>query len=116
MANEKNEDDGRVSLALAEPPADPAAAKNYRELYELLQVLHNSIAGTNTKMSNDEFIAWDEKAHSLLAPAEIARLEKPLRPHIPNETDTIQYARHFHLTKILWARKGIEKLMQDTGY
>lgn len=104
----------RPALDLAVPPADAVEAEGYAELYQQLEKIHAAISGQ--RMSAPDFAAWDERTKSLLRPQEVARLEKPLRPHIPNEDDTVQYARNLHLTKILWARKGLEKLISDTGY
>jgi hypothetical protein len=50
---------------------------------------------------------------------EVQRFNKPLRPHldhIPEYASGAPHSRAFHLTKILWARQGIEKHMKDTGY
>jgi hypothetical protein len=82
MTGEEDEGLQRINMDLAEPPTDPSSAENYRELFDLLRLLNDSIRGG--RMSQAEFAVWDAKAHSLLHPSEIARLEKPLRPHIPN--------------------------------
>ncbi|MCK1425358.1 hypothetical protein IVB15_22370 [Bradyrhizobium sp. 182] len=63
-----------------------------------------------------EFAAWDDGARPLLCPSEFARFQKPLRPNIRLDADTVQYGRIFHFIKILWARQGAEKLMKDTGF
>ena len=104
----------RINMDLSVPPEDQVEAEGYAELYENLQHLFGALAGRGFPES--EFALWDARVKSLLRPDEIARYEKPLRPIIPVSADTIQYARNFHLTKILWARKGLEKLMTDTGY
>lgn len=104
----------RINTDLAVPPEDSAEAHAYAELYQHLQRLHQATAGRG--LSDPEFAGLDAAVKALLRPDEIARYEKPLRPHLPLSPDTIQYARNFHLTKILWARKGLERLMDDTGY
>lgn len=104
----------RINMDLSVPPEDPREAEGYAELYKHLQRLFGALAGRG--FPDAEFAVWDTQVRLLLRPDEIARYEKPLRPHIPLSSDTIQYARNFHLTKILWARKGLEKLMAETGY
>ena len=107
-------DSHRISLDLADPPTDPAEALGYAELFAMWTSLHNALE--TGRMSESEFETWDANVKAHLRRLEISRLEKPLRPHIPLDANTIQHARHFHLTKILWSRKGIEKYMKDTGY
>lgn len=101
-------------MDIATPPTDPAEAMNYPALHKLY--LEMTSANSGVRMSPDRFEAWDKEVHELLRPAEITRLEKDLRPSMPLSPETIQYARLFHLTKILWARKGIEQHMTDTGF
>lgn len=95
-------------------PEDPVAAEGYVELHQLWTELRERLDGGD-RLSDQEFRAWDQKVSSLLGPSEVARLQKPLRPHLTDERYT-QDARVFHLTKILRARQGWEKLMKDTGY
>lgn len=106
--------DRGMNMVLATPPEDAGEAEGYAELYDLLVRIDASFHGE--RMTPAEFADWDAKAKSLLRSNEIERFTKPLRPHIPLSSDTIRHARNFHLTKILWARKGLEKLMTDTGY
>ncbi|NYD91636.1 hypothetical protein HD841_003452 [Sphingomonas melonis] len=101
-------------MDLSVPPEDPVEAEGYVELYRHLQQLFAALGGR--RLSEEDFAKWDADVKKLLRASELPRYEKPLRPHIPLSSDTIQYARNFHLTKILWARKGLEKLMTDTGY
>ncbi len=104
----------RINMDLSTPPEDAVEALGYQDLYDHLARLFAALAERG--LAEDEFAEWDAEVKGLLRPDELSRYEKPLRPHIPLSSDTIQYARNFHLTKILWARKGIEKLMKDTGY
>lgn len=101
-------------MDLSLPPEDAHEAHNYLELYERLKALYTALG--NGKFKPAEFQAWDIEVKALLRADELSRYEKPLRPHIPLDEGTIQYARNFHLTKILWARKGLEKFMTDTGF
>lgn len=115
MNNSDNTDKPQtINLDFSEPPVDAREAEGYSELVALLSRLNEALK--SGRMPAPDFDEWDKTVKALLRPSEVARLEKPLRPHIPLDADTIQYARHFHLTKVLWARKGIEKLMKDTGF
>jgi hypothetical protein len=96
-------------------PADPVQAEDYLLLYALWQQLSERLDAGNL-LSPGEFSDWEGQVRPCLRAAELSRFEKPLRPTVPISDDTIQYARAFHLTKILWARQGAEKLMTDTGY
>ncbi len=104
----------RIPVDISTPPDDPVRARNFVEIHSLWKVLRDRLdLGRN--MSRAGFAEWDAKVIPLLEPHERERLKKPLRPHIPLDSDTEQHARVFHLTKILWARQGLEKLMDDTG-
>jgi len=104
-----------INLDLEVAPTDPVEAENYLEIHALWKTL-SGLQNQGRDLSDEEFSTWESSVLKLLRPAEIARFRKPLRPHIPISDDTIQFARHFHLVKILWARKGVEKLMKDTGF
>lgn len=104
----------RINMDLSIPPEDLREADGYEDLYDHLARLFTALAKRG--FPAQEFAAWDAEVRELLRPDELLRYEKPLRPHIPLSAGTIQYARNFHLTKILWARKGLEKLMKETGY
>lgn len=99
---------------LADPPLDPVEAEKYPELFALWSELQDALKAG--RMDVDRFAAWDDAVRAILRPHEIARLEKPLRPGLENDAGTIQYARGFHLTKILWARQGLEQAIADTGF
>jgi len=103
-----------VNKDLSITPRNPTDAEHYPELYSLWQKISGRLE--SGRLDDAEFRAWDAKVEALLRPDELARFHKPLRPHIPIAPDTIQYARNFHLTKILWARQGVERFMSDTGY
>lgn len=103
-----------VNKSLSDHPADADEAKSYGEIYTLWTEL-DSARGTG-RMSPERFTTWDSAVKSLLRTAEIERFEKPLRPGLENSEGNIQHARYFHLTKILWARQGIEATMSDTGF
>lgn len=104
----------QVNKDLSIPPKNAADAQGYPELYQLWQEISERLE--RGQFEEADFAEWDAKVKALLRPDELARFEKPLRPHIPISPDTVQYARNFHLAKILWARQGIEKFMADTGY
>ena len=104
----------RINMDLATPPEGADDAAHYPELHAALVRLNQSISGE--RMPKAAFEQLDAEIQSLLRPEEVDRYLKPLRPHIETDDHTVQYARHFHLTKILWARKGLEKFMKDTGY
>lgn len=112
--DESPETAAEVNKDLSIPPKNAADAQGYLELYQLWQEISERLKGG--QFDDAEFAAWDAKVKALLRPNELARFEKPLRPHIPISPDTVYYARNFHLTKILWARQGIEKFMAQTGY
>lgn len=107
--------DKRVFLNanLSMTPADPNEAENYPALYKYWEELSSRLDDGDL-LTDDEFRAWDEKVRDLLRPLERIRFQKALRPHIPISSDTIQYARIFHFTRILWARQGAEKFLKDT--
>tara|TARA_B100000678_G_scaffold15552_1_gene12294 strand:- start:1295 stop:1636 length:342 start_codon:yes stop_codon:yes gene_type:complete len=104
-----------INLDLSVPPVDLDKAENYTELYGHWKRL-SDLQQEGRDLSQSDFAEWEGEVRAMLTPSETQRFEKPLRPHIPISDDTVQFARIFHLTKILWARKGIEKLMKDTGY
>lgn len=113
MASENDLQQASINLDLALTPIDPLEAENYPELFAHWRELHDTLEAGREP---ENFVEWDRQVKQLLRPSEIARFEKPLRPHIPLDNDTIAHARHFHLTKILWARQGVERLMSDTGF
>jgi len=99
---------------ISTPPNDPVAAQNYPELEQLWRDLSNRL-DFGDRLTDEEFRGWHQKVENLLRPQELARLHKPLRPHLTDPRYT-QEARVFHLAKILRARQGWERLMKDTGY
>jgi len=103
-----------VNKDLSTPPRDATEAEGYTELYQLWREISDRLE--RGRFGEVDFSRWDEKVKALLRPQERERLQKPLRPHVPLSVDTIQYARNFHLIKILWARQGVENFMTDTGY
>ena len=100
---------------LSAVPADPESAAGYSKLYEFWNELSIRL-DSGRELTAAEFRYWDSKVMALPSPVEIQRFQKPLRPHIPLDSDTIQHARHLHLMKILRARQGWERFMTDTGY
>lgn len=95
-------------------------SSNAKRLAELHQELYEKTDnGEWTLREHAGFIEWDSAVIGLLQSDELERYNKPLRPHlekIPECVSGAPYARLFHLTKILWARKGLEKYMSDIGY
>ncbi len=112
--------ENRLNGALHMIPADSDNAENYGELYQLWKEIHNrSVEGEWRNPNDAEFKKWDEKVLAILSPEERERYDKPLRPHlahIPECASGAPTSRSFHLTKILWARQGLEKYMKNTGY
>lgn len=104
-----------INLNISTPPVDEYEADGYLELYALWKQLSDRL-DVGRDLSAEEFSVWENSVKGLLRAREFERFHKPLRPHIPTTKETIQFARKYHLTKILWARQGIEKFMTDTGY
>jgi hypothetical protein len=92
----------------------PEGDETYDALYDLWNELSIRL-DSGRDFNEAEFQEWDAKVQPLLTGTELGRFQKPLRPHIPLSKDTIQHARHLHLMKILRARQGWEKFMDDTG-
>lgn len=109
-----------INLDLSMTPNDTSQAEGYPDLYALWSEMSDRLnRGQWRSKADPEFVAWDRKVLALLRPDEVQRFDKPLRPHLDHIPDCASGAPHsrvFHLTKILWARQGIEKYMNDTGY
>jgi hypothetical protein len=100
---------------LSAVPDDPAKAEGYSKLHALWNDLSIRL-GSGRGVSSKQFQDWERETASLLKGTELARFQKPLRPHVPLDADTTQYARLFNLMKILRARQGWERFMADTGF
>ena len=109
-----------MGFELSNVPEDPVQREGYQELYEFWCKIHESLEHGKWRSSDDsEFKHWDQSVLDLLTGTETMRFDKPLRPHLAQLSDCASgspHARMFHLTKILWARHGIEEHMEDTGY
>jgi hypothetical protein len=112
--------DDLINLDLWMTPNDPSQAEGYPDLYALwLEIRDRLDKGEWRSKADREFVEWDGKVLALLRSDEVQRFNKPLRPHLADTPECASGApdsRAFHLTKILWARQGIEKYMKDTGY
>lgn len=110
----------KINADLSLTPHDSVEAKGYRALYKLLKAAYEKVERGTWKTKSDEgFAAWDLAVLKLLRDEEGRRFEKPLRPEMAEVRGFRSgdpSSRLFHLTKILWARQGIEKNMTDTGY
>lgn len=108
-----------INLDLAMTPVDPFQAENYDQLYKLFQFAQGQIEQGHWTRIDDEFSKWDRDVLAILREEEVVRFNKPLRPHlseIPECACGAPTSRMYHLSKILWARQGIEKYMDDTGF
>lgn len=99
-----------INSDLSVPPADPVEALNYPELFALWKANHDR-SERGEDWSAPQFQEWDTKVKNLLRPKELERFVRPRR----NDWGDTQGARLFHLTKVLWARQGVENYMDDTG-
>ena len=101
-----------LNTDLSVTPADPTEAENYPALYALWLELQQC-RDSGRVLSEDAFKEWDQKVQALLRPLERSRFQKPLRPGVPINKDTIPHARFRWLYRILRARQGFERLMNN---
>jgi len=109
-----------INTDLSITPRDPAGADGYQELYKLWCELGDKSGRGEWKGKDDAgFAAWNAAVLKLLRKDERQRFDKPLRPELAEVRGCRSgdpSSRVFHLTKILWARQGIERHMPDTGF
>ena len=99
---------------LSDLPNDTDKAVGYSELFELWQVAERNTRSGEWSLKKDSgFSEWDNDVRSYLTAEEVEMFNKPLRPFMAKYRrggPGTPIARFVHLTKILWARKGIDKL------